>query len=439
MTTRRRVITSGGVAGAALTLAACGGQAQDTGAAAPAGQLKVGSTLIFWNGQGGSYPALMTQWGERFQQKTGVKVEATGGIASFDEKMTGSFAAGSPPDVWRYSPGTFPLPLAIERNMLLKIEPYVKRDKYDLNDFRKDSIDLYRWKGALHALPRDYGLQLIYYNTDIFQKEGLPPIPADWNDKTWTFQKFLDACTRVTKGDRYALYVPRGDRLWASFVYSNGGAVVKKNGEGIATEIALTEKPATEALQLMQDLIYKHKVAPLPSEEAGLGTPQSLLQNGRLAMWITNPSSNSNFKTVQGLPYDVGVFPLGAGQRRGVGGGGTAWGASGPTKLPEEAWQFMAFISSKEAELDEVKIGQTTPSRISVGTGSEYLAPPPKSARAFADGQEYVVRDPMHSKWTDINRDVVGKLMDDLLWTGKATASQVTKEIKEKADPLLKS
>ena len=419
--------------------AAAGGPVQG-GADAPRATPRAGSTLVYWNDQGGSYPALMQTWGDRFQQKTGVKVEATGGIADFNNKLIAAFVAGSGPDVYRYQYANIHVPTAVDRGMLLKLDPYIRRDRYDLTDFRKASLELYRWKGDLLALPRDYGLQLIYYNTDLFQREGIPPIPADWNEKTWTYQKFIEVCQRLTRpnGERYALFVPRGDRLWESFVFSNGGAVVKANADGVATEIALTERPATDALQLMQDLIHRHRVAPLPSEEAALGDQVALMQAGRLAMQITNPSSNNNFKRVQGMPYDVGVFPLGAASRRGVGGGGTGWAAGGQTKLPEEAWQFIASIASKEAQLDEVAIGQTTPSRVSVSTSPEFLAPPPAHARAFADGQEYVVRPPMHTRWLDVNREVVGKLMADELWTGKTPAAQVTKLIKEQADPLLK-
>ena len=427
--------------GVAVALAACGSTSTGTADVAPPAQIKAGSTLIYWNDMTGAYPGLMTEWATRFEGKTKVKVEATGGmgtVAEYTNKLVGAFASGSAPDIYRYLQESIPMPAAVERNMLLKLDPFVKRDKYDLTDFRKDSIELYRWKGALYALPRDYGLQLIFYNTDLFQKEGLQPIPTDWNDKTWTFQKFQEYAIRLTKPDRYATFVPRANRPWASFVYSNGGAIVKKNADGLATEVALGEKAAVDALQFMQDLIHKHKVAPLPSEEAALGTPQSLLQNGRLAMWITNPGANANFKTVPGLPYDVGVFPLGATSKRGVGGGGTGWGVGATTKLPDEAWAFVSYISSKEAELDEVKIGQTTPSRISVGTSPEYLAAPPKNAKVFSDGQEYVVRDPVHTKWPDMSRDVITKIFDEQLWNGKATAAQVTKEIKEKGDPYYK-
>ncbi|MDP8994400.1 MAG: hypothetical protein M3N07_05355, partial [Pseudomonadota bacterium] len=97
------------------------------------------------------------------------------------------------------------------------------------------------------------------------------------------------------------------------------------NQDGLATEFSLNERPAAEALQFMQDLIYKHKVAPEPSQESALGNQLALMQNGKLAMQITNPGANSNYMPT-GMPYDVGVFPLGTSSRRGVGGGGTGWG-----------------------------------------------------------------------------------------------------------------
>ncbi|HEV2125511.1 MAG TPA: extracellular solute-binding protein [Chloroflexota bacterium] len=441
--TRRRLNATSAMAALAIPAIACGANAgTESGSTAQTGgpKLKAGSTVVYWNDMGGAYPGLMQRWADAFQQRTGVKVEASGGIGEYQDKLSASFASGSPPDVFRYLQEATPLPAAVERNMLLKLDTLIKRDKTDLADFRKDSIELYRWKGALYALPRDYGLQLVFYNADLFQREGIPPIPTDWNDKTWTFDKFLEACVRLSRGgERHALFVPRGRRLWTSFVYSNGGDVVKKNQDGLATEFALADKPSVDALQFMQDLIYKHKVAPEPSQESALGNQISLMQNGKLAMQITNPGANANYLST-GMPYDVGVFPISRGSRRGVGGGGTGWAIAAATKVQEEAWAFLSHITSREGQLGEVEIGQTTPSRISVVTGKEYLAPekPPKGKKVFADGQEHVMRDPVHSKWPDVEREVLTKLMNENFWSGKSNAAQVLKEIKEKGDPYFK-
>jgi len=431
----------------ALLAAACGataapgnaGNTGSSGSGAPA-KLKAGSTVVFWSDQGGGQPAVMQDWAQRFEKETGVKVEPTAGIADWQNKLVSAFTAGTPPDVFRYLQEQIPIVAAVERNMFLKLDDFIKRDKYDLSDFRKDAVELYRWKGSLYALPRAYGLQITFYNTDAFAREGIAPPPPDWTDKTWSFQKFQESCVRLGRpgGERYALFVPRASRLWASFVYSNGGAIVKKNADGLATEFALAEAPAVEALQLMQDLIYKHQVAPEPSQEAALGNQLTLMQSGKLAMQLTNPGGNTNYRS-SGMPYDVAPFPLGKAARRGVGGGGTGYGIAGPTKLPEEAWALLSFITGKPAQQDELKEGSTTPVRISIANSPEYISPPPKGARVFSDGQEYVVRDPVHTRWPDVERDVVNKLFNEQLWTGKATAAQVTRQIKELGDPYFKS
>jgi ABC-type glycerol-3-phosphate transport system substrate-binding protein len=146
-----------------------------------------------------------------------------------------------------------------EKKLHLPLNSYVERDKYDLADFRPDSINLYRWNGELYALPRDYGNQNLFYNIDLLEKTGVKPPPADWADTSFTFAAFVDMVRALTKrsGDRFEQYgflVNRGWRPWASWVYNNGAAVVKTNEQGLATEIALTDPAAIEALQLLQDL-----------------------------------------------------------------------------------------------------------------------------------------------------------------------------------------
>ena len=59
-------------------------------------------------------------------------------------------------------------------------------------------------------------------------------------------------------------------------------------------------------------------------------------------------------------------------------------------------------------------------------------------ARVFADGQEYVVRDPAHARYPDAQRDALNAVLNERLWTGAATAAQAAKEVKERGDPILK-
>ena len=89
------------------------------------------------------------------------------------------------------------------------------------------------------------------------------------------------------------------------------------------------------------------------------------------------------------------------------------------------------------AELDEVGVGATTPARVSVVTSEAFLNPdlPPANAAAFAQAQEYVVRDPVHVLWPEIFQRVYTPKMD-LLFGGTADAASVAQQIADEANPL---
>jgi multiple sugar transport system substrate-binding protein len=163
-----------------------------------------------------------------------------------------------------------------------------------------------------------------------------------------------------------------------------------------------------------------------------------LFASGRVGMMINNPSSVSQYRTIEAFKWDVATLPLGKATRRGTGGGGTGWAISQGTKNPAMAWEFLKYIASPEAETDEVTIGATTPARVSVITSPKFLDPskPPAHAKAFADAQEYIVRDPVHAKWPEVFQRVVNTNMD-LLWSNAKPAAEVAEAIKVAGDPIL--
>lgn len=457
---RRRQFLKGLLAGGGILLTACGAPAPTpttgpTPTPAPAQPgatptpatakpgAQAGAKIVFMSDIGGEHIKLRDQWAKRFSEQTGIQVEHQPVVQNYNDKLLTMFAGGVPPDVFRYLQELIPIVAAVDKRLLYRLDDFLKRDNYDLSDFLPQAIDLYRWKGTLYALPRDYGNQNIFYNVTLLEKAGIGRLPTDWTDTTFTFERFLEIARALTKSERgrvtqWGCAVNRAWRPWASWVYSNGGAVVKTDADGLATEIALHEPPAVEALQFLQDLIYKHKVAPSPELETD-APARELFNTGRLAMVIDNPSAVQFFRQIKAFEWDVAPFPLGKASRRGVGGGGTGWAIAGPTKQPDAAWEFLKFISSREAQLDEVKIGGTTPSRRSVVNSPEFLDPtkPPRNARGFAQAQEYVVRDPVHARWTEILQQVITRELD-ALWGNKAPASAVAQEIKKKADPLFK-
>ncbi len=246
---------------------------------------------------------------------------------------------------------------------------------------------------------------------------------------------------KLTKrnGDRteqWGFLINRGQRPWASWLYNNGGALVHRDQSGLATDCALTDPASVEALQFLQDLMYTHQVSPTPDLESEMGGFE-LFASGRVAMMMNNPSSVNQYRTIEAFQWDVATLPIGKAERRGTGGGGTGWAVAAATKAPDMAWAFLQHIASAEAELAEVAVGATTPARISVVTSTAFQNPdlPPKNSAAFAQAQEYVVRDPVHTAWPEITQRIYTPKMD-LLWSNTNDAATVAQMIKDEADAL---
>lgn len=446
MISRRQFLRLSAATTVMAGLAACvpavapGGEGQPAGGAPAAAQVVLAFVCDVINE---GHTQVRDKWAADFTAANpGIKVEhQTIPGPDYNTKIQTLFAAGTPPDMYRYLQEITPIVTVDAKQTHLQLDDYIARDNYDLSDFRPDAIKLYRWNNKTYALPRDYGNQNLYYNVNIFEEAGVEPPPPDWEDKDFTFEVFLDMLQRLTRkeGDRvsqWGFLVNRAQRPWASFVYSNGGALVHKDESGIATDSAMADENTVEALQFLQDLMYKYEVAPRPDLESELGGVQ-LFSTGRVAVMLTNPSAVNQFRTIEAFKWDVGAIPIGKAERRGTGGGGTGWATGAATKHPDEAWKFMMYITSAQAQLDEVSVGATTPSRVSVVTSEAFLNPnlPPAHAAAFAQAQEYVVRDPVHVNWPEITQRVYNPNMD-LLWSGAEDAAAVGAKIKAEADPL---
>lgn len=435
-------------AGAAPTTAAKPAAPAATTAAQPAAPAKTATGQIgFMDGIAG-HSKLAQEWVDKFTaQNPGIKVNLQF-IANGDDavkQLLVQAAAGNPPDVFTYFQEIIPITAAVDKNLLLQIDDLVKTDNYDLSDFLPQALQLNVWDGKMYALPRDYGNQQIYYNVDLFKKKGVPLPATDWTDTTWTYDRYLDAAKALTEesggqATQFGVLLNTAWRPWASFIYSNGGAVANVDSRGVATSFAIADDPAVEGLQFLQDLIYKHKVAPPPSGtnawSPDLG-PVEVFGTNKVGMLVGNPSQVAAFQKITAFEWNVAPLPVGKGGKRGTGGGGTAWSIAQASKNVDAAWVLLKFLTSAQAQLDEVAAGATTPSRKSVVTSKEFQDPskPPKNAKSFAEAQGYVIRDPVNMNWRDIfSKAVVPNIQ--LLFAGKADARTVATAIKEQGDSM---
>jgi multiple sugar transport system substrate-binding protein len=216
-------------------------------------------------------------------------------------------------------------------------------------------------------------------------------------------------------------------------VWTNGAEVVSQDFR----RCTLDGPRAAEALQFMQDLIYKYRVAPTPEEETAAGGAMAMfIGTGKVGMRITPVAEVSDHRRAQ-FRWDYAVNPVGKGKRLTTG-GGVGWEIMGPTKHQEEAWAvFQHLVSAETAKRLSVV---SYPGRKSALAHLLQADPelPPKSRHVGADGQRIIHPDPIFPGWDELERDVISPELQPL-WRNERTARQVVEAIVPKANAFLQA
>ena len=313
-----------------------------------------------------------------------IKLEITPHARVFD-KLLISFAGGRAPDVSRVSSLWF-YPLAA-KGILADLTPFIEGDRsFDLDDFYPVALDGWgRFKGRVHALPTDLDLEALFYNTRMFDREGIP-----YPDDTWDWQRYLEVCRKLTKdtdGDgKVDQWGSTVDGFWQNYIFQNGGSILSEDN----TRCLLDQPEAYEAIQWMTDLRHKWGVTPSPGDQADMGTT-GLWASGRLGMFHSGSwAASLIFKErVTGFEWDVA--PLPKGKERATFMGGSAFAIVKGTRHPKEAWELVKFLTGPYLLGEWARQEQIMPSRRSVAESGAFLNlnEPPEHREVFIEAVEY--------------------------------------------------
>jgi multiple sugar transport system substrate-binding protein len=321
---------------------------------------------------------------------------------------------------------------------MASLDPFLKRDKYDLSDFFPNAWELWKWKGKHYGLPF-LGIRIVFFNRALTQQVGTK-VPTTWKDASWTWDAFLEACKKATvsqgtSASRWgAAELSAGRRDWQPWVWSNGGDLF--NGDG--TQVLLDQPPAMEAIQFLADLIHKHRVAPTPDELKAQGGRTNLFQAGNLLLYH-NPVNNvaANRKGVS-FDWSLSGLPRGKAKSAASSGGGVGWFLTAASKVKDETWELMKVLASKESVRLEAVRGEAPPSRRSVANDPEFVNPaePPKGdMKVVGEALEL-----MHVETPLIQGVEIDGIFDAELgpvWTGERTAREGVAQAVNKIKPLL--
>ncbi|NUO97899.1 MAG: sugar ABC transporter substrate-binding protein [Nonomuraea sp.] len=306
---RRDLFRMGGLA--ALGVAGCG----SGGGSASGGRLQ----FMYW---GSTFEkAAVEKMLRAFEQRNpGIEVKPVFTPDEYDVKLNSLVAGGRTPDVG-YVPMSMSFRLA-EQGKLVDLFPYLK--KYpQLTGYLPDA---YLWYGPdrLHGVATANEIELLWYSKPAMAAAGVAPPPAV-AASAWSWDQLVENAYKLTldqngKHPDEPGFDPKRVRqfgvsvsltytaAWYGLLRSRGGDFADRTGR----KCTLDSPEAIEVLQNLQDLIYKHRVAPGPGQLAATGDEvpgtNILLKTGRVAMVVDGHWSLLDMNESK-VDYGIGVLP----------------------------------------------------------------------------------------------------------------------------------
>ncbi len=265
------------------------------------------------------------------------------GSAGYLEKLITLWAVGQPPDVWDH--GGF-VASYIEKGWLLDLAPFIQREPDLGKDFFPGAWRAYQQGGHVWGMPHVSMSSLIWYNVDLFEQAGLPLLPVDWDDPSWTWDAMVDYAKRLTRltpdgrFERAGVSVGLGGGI-ESPVYSNlwGGdwfdEQTHRTGESHVSTIASPEN--IKAYEKVVDLIQNYG-----------GNVAGGYAGGKVGMAVRTPLNIAATARQDAFFCRWGFAPMPAGTHRAAALYTDPWMISSQTKHPEEAWLFIKYMTSVE-------------------------------------------------------------------------------------------
>ncbi|ALC91504.1 sugar ABC transporter substrate-binding protein [Bacillus sp. FJAT-18017] len=407
-----------------LVMTACSSSGSDTASGKKGKDGKVEITVGVWDdAQAKSYEPVI----EKFEAANpGVKVKMQ--VTPWDQYWTKleTAATGSVlPDVfWMNGPNFVKY---ASNGILLPLDDLIKDSKVDLNNFPESMNTLYNYDGKQYGIPKDIATTALFYNKKLFDEAGVK-----YPDNTWDWNDMIEAAKKLTNVDKdvYGIAAKLNNQSnYYNTIYQAGGKVISDDLKKSHFDDAGT----IEGLKFWTDLIHVHKVSPT-LETMTDNEPRSLFESEKVAMlwdgsWMAGP-----FAANETLKGNVDVAELPQGKQRATIVHGLSHAISANTKHKEEAWKFLEYLGSEEANQLFSESGAFTPAY--EGTEEAWVKSIPEmNLQVFIDSLEYAVPYPSSKNtpaWQGIEGDYLSKA-----WTGEQDVATAAKAFAKKMNEVL--
>lgn len=372
---------------------------------------------------------VMTEWGKDFEERH-VSIETETVVIEGSDKKQVMLATGTAPDLlitdWNQ------LATWAGQGNAVELTPFISRDKVDLRQFYMPVIDGYRWGDGLYALPYKADTHVMVYNTDLFDKAGVP-YPSDdvrWDQLIAMGKKLARDSDGDGVNDEYgfSIYGWYFD-TYIGFIWMNDGEVYAKAPDG-RFRCTYDSPHSVEAVQFLADLINVHAIMPQLSYQPRF---DDLFQQGKSAMHFTGDWRLQRFmpENAPGLAWDLAMVPWQ--RKRAIELGGVGYFLNTACKNQQEAWELLKFIATDigvQTSVLESKMGLSALRRMPP------LEFPVRNLKALTESLNYVRTQEMFPEWLEIDENMVGPMIVSIM-EGSVPARAGLQELTRQANARL--
>jgi multiple sugar transport system substrate-binding protein len=328
MKNKRVLAALASAATAGLLLGACGNGGGDSGSSGPV-------SLTVWTGfTGGDRPGYEQIVKDFNAAHPDIKVTMT--VQPWDtiqQKLPSAWLTGQGPDI--AAPSSDPNAIAqyVKTNSVLALTATgAGDDKINSDQFAPALVKEFTYNGKLYAVPANYATLSLYYNKKLISKAPT------------TVAEFQQAAATATTGGKYGLVLADNNtiQMWPVLQWLSGGDIVG------ADNCSVLSSPASVAsLQPWVDLVKNKKISPIGLTGA---EADSIFSAGKAAMEINGPWAAPGYKSA-GIDLGIATIPAGANGQPVTLGSTAPLAISAKTKHATQAQEFLAYWTSKAAQL----------------------------------------------------------------------------------------
>ena len=308
-------------------------------------------------------------------------------------KLQFMIVAGIPPDTTSIEPPM--VPRLIDLGAIEPLDDWIRNDgEFDPSALFPRCMDEGNWDNIQYAIPANVSPVCLWYNKDLFDKEGLAYPNRDWN-----LEDLVAAARKLTKDldgdgitDQYGFYTTYSHpNRFPCWVWMMGGEFFTGDQRRCTFD-----SPATmRGMKWIADLAVKERVMPKWSTLSTI-SGASLFISGRLAMttesrfYLANFFLEKNRDIVRKFDWDVCELPHDKNRATTFVVGLNIIPRTATPERKKIGWDYIKFLTSETGQNVIAEMNTALPARMSVAEKLvHHPGIAPENDRAFLECIEY--------------------------------------------------